>query len=150
MILRKGPEENAKAIAEACLHLGDLMKSQKEGDKARAYYKECLEIKEKLLGEDHIDVAQIHNNVGISYRDCDKNYEKSTESLEKAFNILDGLFPEEFNPLRNQVQHSYLHSKMLLQKKRDREAGYDENEEKMDYISNMDMNADNLELGERL
>ena len=43
----------------------------------------------------------MYNNIGIAYRDFKKDNETAVKYLEKAYNILESIFGEDFSPLRN-------------------------------------------------
>jgi len=60
-------------------------------DESEDYYKKALQMKEKLLGENHPDLAQVYNNFGnmFSY-----NHNMSTEYHLKALSIRQRVFGE--------------------------------------------------------
>ena len=56
-----------------------------QSNDALMYYHESLEIKRELLGEIHLDIADIHGDVGVTYHqlgDEDEAFRHMTQSLE--------------------------------------------------------------------
>lgn len=68
---------------------------------AESFFRRSLEIRERLLGDDHPDLAQSLNNLAALYNDK-RNYDDAAPLYEKALNIRlkvshDGLLMTERN-----------------------------------------------------
>ena len=76
------------------------MQTFKQGDyeKAMNYYEESLKIKLQLLGESHVDVAGLYDNIGVVHQekgDDEKALEYHNKSLTIRLNTLGENHPEE-------------------------------------------------------
>ena len=62
-------------------------------DKAKDYFQQALEIQEKKLGSNHVDVAVSYNNIGVVYKkkgDLDQAkdyYQRALEIKEKNLGL---------------------------------------------------------------
>jgi tetratricopeptide (TPR) repeat protein len=67
--------------------LGDCELKFAEYDKALLCYEKCLDLKLKILGWEHSDLAESYSNIGYAWK-TKGNYEKSLEYFEKSLEIL--------------------------------------------------------------
>jgi tetratricopeptide (TPR) repeat protein len=72
--------------------LGLIKFRQGEYLEANSFYNLSLEIRQKTLPTEHIDVAACYNEIGLVYEKIDQ-YSKALSSLEKAFEIYEKTLP---------------------------------------------------------
>ena len=75
--------------AETLNELADLYMDRGEYDKAESLYRRSLQIREKVLGPDHPDVATVLDNLGVLY-DSLADYPKAELLLKRALEIRKG------------------------------------------------------------
>jgi tetratricopeptide (TPR) repeat protein len=86
-ILRMKAAEDNPLIRAAALHnRAEVLRVRKQIDRAEALHKEVLEIREKLLGPNHLDVALTLNNMGALYQDNGR-HDLAVPVLERALAI---------------------------------------------------------------
>ena len=72
--------------AQLCNLLGNIYLSKENYKEAQQYYEESLQIRQKILGENHLLVADSYNNIGAMHNYQEK-YEISLEYYNKALQI---------------------------------------------------------------
>jgi tetratricopeptide (TPR) repeat protein len=73
---------------------GNFYKKFQQYEKAIDFYQMCLNIQLKTLGEEHIDLADTYNNIGIVYDDKGE-YEKAIDFYQKSLDIRLKILGEE-------------------------------------------------------
>ena len=63
-------------------------------EKSLSYHLKALDVRKKLLGEDHPETARSYHNIGCCYYSIE-NFEKAYEFYEKAFNLRKKLLGED-------------------------------------------------------
>ncbi|ETO29105.1 hypothetical protein RFI_08023 [Reticulomyxa filosa] len=67
--------------------LGSIFAQQSNHHKAITLFLQSLQIKEAVLGKDHVDLATLYNNLAVSYQRCN-DVTKSQQCLEKTYQLL--------------------------------------------------------------
>ena len=86
--------ENNKKQADFISDIAYLMYYVAEYKKAEELYKKALEIRERILGEEHPDTATSYNNLGVVYA-RQGEYKKAEELYKKALEIRERILGEE-------------------------------------------------------
>jgi tetratricopeptide (TPR) repeat protein len=71
-------------------------------DQAKDYYQRALEIKEKQLGPNHVDVALTYNNIGLVYREKG-DLDQAKDYFQRALEIKE----KQLGPNHVKVAHAY-------------------------------------------
>ena len=91
----------------------------KEYNKSIKYQNESLNIRKKIFGENHPDVALCYNNIAMVYFKL-REYQLAIENFEKALVIFTNTLPSN-HPYINFVKKNIEDSKQLLEFRDDRE-----------------------------
>ena len=73
-------------LAAPYLNMGSVYDSQGQYERALEYYQKSLDIKIRVVGHEHLDVAASYNNMGRVY-DSQGHYERALEHHQKALDI---------------------------------------------------------------
>ena len=88
-------KENRLMVARMSNSLGSWMSdSQGSTKRSLSYLKKSLEIRQALLGEEHLDTAESYNEVGDEYRELGE-HDNSLACIQKALEIRQPLLGEE-------------------------------------------------------
>ena len=100
----------------ACLFnkLGILYMQLAEFDKAEVYHQQALEIKEKQLGPNHLNVALTYNNIGLVYRKKG-DPDQAKDYFQRALEILE----KQLGPNHVDVARTYNNIGLVYRKKGD-------------------------------
>ena len=80
------PEEELLAFAITLGHEADELRQKARYADALYLYKKQCEIRERILGMEHLDTARSYTNIGLAYFSQD-DYKKALKWLQKARNI---------------------------------------------------------------
>jgi len=96
--LKKFPEEKTdefkKEIADAAGHIGSYLREYGNLSMAVGFHKKALEIRKRLFGENHPDVAMSYNNLGLAYKNKG-DLVQAVKYFNQALEILKELFGEK-------------------------------------------------------
>ena len=81
-------------IAETYNTMGDVYYAQRDYNNALTVYEKALNIRKKVLGDDHPDTADCYNNIGVVYSKLG-DYPKALECHTKALNIRKKILGED-------------------------------------------------------
>lgn len=86
--------EEDNAVARLALWIGELFRAFGESFKALDYDQKAITIREKILPEEHSDLAVSYNNLAATYSALGE-YQKSLECTLKALDIREKILPKE-------------------------------------------------------
>ncbi len=83
-VLATSSEDNQLDLADACQKIARLMVKRKKYPEAELLFLQAMEIKNRLLGEKHHEVAEVQVDVGFLYF-CQANYEPAIGFLTTSW-----------------------------------------------------------------
>ncbi|CAF1385636.1 unnamed protein product [Adineta steineri] len=98
VLLEQTSDESDKSLYYGCL--GYVKDNQGDYEKAISYYEKDLEICQKTLSPNHLNVATSYNNIGLVYNNMG-DYSKALSSHEKALEIRQKTLPSNHLHLAN-------------------------------------------------